>query len=292
MGACSAWLRAERYEWSGERIAAHGGFEEYNPFEFASEIYSDFYKLLERVTVYRDTLFYLQGYQLGKEKRNNAYSFVRLEQALSDFKAEYLSFATKWGLLGVGFSRVVWFARSVTKESGETVYSTDIQRLFLREVSPEQIKEKRVQWEIHSPDALPEPGGEILVSEWEKDYISLRSSSYSESYNSVIHSCDLLAIRDDNEDYCAGVDSHYRFFSMGMSADSDGISWKYNSLLQAISIIHALNKSALLHNAWRVCPICRELFEPDDSRQIYCKNGNCKDTAAHRRYRSKRKERE
>jgi len=67
------------------------------------------------------------------------------------------------------------------------------------------------------------------------------------------------------------------------------VTWQFNSLIQAIQIIHILNKTSHLNNSWEICRECASMFSKRDKHQRKFCSETCRNTAKVRNYREKKK---
>ena len=278
--------------WVDGYLKPFGCFETYNPFDHYQELYSSFYTLLNRVMNYRRALFYTEGRKVKREKYNRNINFAEEKKMLQD---EYKRFAEQWGLLGLGFSRIFDISNEYVTKNGDHAQCGNPVYIYLKhepDIFSFDTNEDYTHWISLLPDNLPEEGGVVDINSWKNDYFGLSRQDYCESLSSLAASYDVLRIWNDIAQEVA-IDSGekieykpFEFFSKGMTATDGGISWRFNSLIQAISIIHALNKSSKLEINWRICPMCRRIYEIGNRRKIYCSE-TCKNRATKRRQRIK-----
>jgi len=298
------WYRAQSYNWQGGFISSYGAFDEYDPFDTPRELYEEFYLLIRMIESYR-TMFSAIGTAYAKRIYKKSSLKKDCEDARNMMIAQYARFSGRWGMLGCGFSRIIDTSftgcqRSLIHEQGR------VKKLILRETDtvrdlnlPETIKVKSLRFnrfEKIIPDKLPISGGPVPLSVWEKDYFSTNLRSYKESVNALAGCRELLSILKDlnnlecnNELLAYPEGNEIVLYPIAMVMREGNLKWRFNSLIQAISIIHILNKSGYLSDSWGICHECRNMFSIENNyKKKYCCD-TCRNTATKRNYREKKK---
>ena len=305
------WYKAQSHRWLGSRISTKGAFFEYDPFKTPADLYQDFLLLMQKVDAYR-TAFSIVG---EAEVRRNRHKIGIKKKVCDDAKSEmmkqYITFTDRWGMLGVGFSRIIDTAHTghQSKISGinggsNGSYKRDIihelgkvKRLILHEADTafdlnlaERNNKKELKYDRFNkiyPDSLPVSGGLVPLTVWEKDYISIDMRRYSESIDSLAGCRELLGIWSDIND--PDGDEEIKFHPAAVAVTGKTMAWQFNSLIQAIQIIHVLNKTSQLNNLWEICRECASMFSKRYKHQRKFCSETCRNTAKVRNYREKKK---
>ena len=304
------WYKAQHYHWLRGSISPKGAFSEYEPFKTPVDLYRDFISLMRKVDTYRNTFLIIGAANARKNKRDIGINRKNYETAKIEMMEQYITFADCWGLLGTGFSRIIdtahtvylgrdiggCYKRDIIHEQGK------IKRLILREADtsfdlnlsdlnlPELNKEKVLKFNRFykiDPDSLPVSGGSIPLSVWEKDYISMDMRRYGESLDTLAGCRELQEIWNDinNPD----ENREITFHPPAVTVSGKNMSWRFNSLIQAIQIIHVLNKTSQLTNSWEICRECLSMFSKKNRYQKKFCSDKCRNTAKMRNYRAKKK---
>jgi len=298
------WYKTQSYNWQRGSISSKGAFAEYDPFKTPRELYEDFYLLMRKVKNYRE-VFSALGISYAKKDRQRIKLKKDYEEINSELMKQYNEFANRWGLLGCGFSRII--DTSYSGSRNEVIHEQGkVKKLILREADisldinlPKTNKIRSLQlnrFETLFPDNLPASGGAVPLSVWEKDYTSINFRGYSESINALTGCRELLSILEDVNDLKCDNETSFNPNAVGITLHptavvmkEETITWKFNSLIQAISIIHGLNKSGQLSKPWGICQECGSIFSIHNKHpKKYC-GDTCRNTVHKRNHRSKRK---
>jgi len=301
------WYKAQSHRWQSGSISSKGAFSEYDPFKTPADLYRDFLLLMRKVDSYRTAIMIIGA----PDARKNMHEYGNKRKAYETTKAElmeqYIIFADRWGLLGSGFSRIIDTAHTgcMNNRSGSnSIYERKIihehgktKRLILREADtefdlnlPELNKTKTLKFNRYDtiyPDSLPVSGSSIPLSVWEKDYSSMDMRWYSEKLDALAGCRELLGIWNDLNN--PGSNEEIIIHPTNVTATGKNIVWEFNSLIQAIQIIHALNKVSQLTDTWEICNECVSMFRKKGKYQRKFCSDTCRNTAKMRNYRVRKK---
>ena len=308
------WYKAQSHRWHSGSISSYGAFSEYDPFKTPVDLYRDFLLLMRKVDAYRKA-FLIIG---ASDARRNMHEYGVKRKDFETFKAEmmeqYITFADRWGLLGIGFSRIIDTAHIGCRSRGnngsrsnngsrgrnerEIIHEQGkVKRLMLNETEtvfdlnlPELNKAKALKFnrfKTINPDSLPVSGGAVPLSVWEKDYTSMDMRKYSEKYDALAGCRELLGIWSDIK--FPTDDGEITFHPTAVTVTGKSITWQFNSLIQAIQTIHMLNKVSQLTDSWEICRECISMFRLRDKYQRKFCSDTCRNTAKMRKYRAKKK---
>jgi len=302
------WYKAQSYYWQSDRLSSKGAFSEYDPFKTPRELYEDFHSLMRKVEAYR-TAFSTLGIAYAKRSKRSGYISRCFQDEKNGIMEQYAGFACRWGLLGCGFSRIIDVSNPECRtgnagSAGSAGNGRDIiheqgnvKKLILREANasfdlilPAQGKAKSLRFDRFKaiyPDNLPTSGGSVPLSVWQKDYSSTNFRSYSESIHALTGCRELLSIlKDVNHPEINSKTTHHP----AAVEMTDGITlWSFGSLIQAIAMIYALNKSGQLTNPWGICHECGRMFSLRNKHsRKYCSD-TCNNRVKQRNFRAKRK---
>jgi len=295
------WFKAQSYKWQGRNFCAQGIISEYNPFESPEGLFNEFYQLMRKIEEYRAVYMtigtiYIQGKNNYRKTRT---TFAQIKHKLDAIKSEiielYIDFSGRWGMLGCGYSRMLDTSVYKTRREGIVHEQNKIKKVILREADtsfdidiPKMLntRPKNNKYEILVPDGLPASGGMIPLSAWSKDYDSMNFLRYSESFDALTGCRELLNILNDIN---AQDDENEVFlYPSVLNINENNTTWRFNSLIQAISIIYMLNKSGKLSKTWGICCECKNIFRIYNNYNIkYCDSA-CYNAAKAKRYRSKK----
>ena len=289
------WYKSQNYSWQRDRVTPNGALSEYDPLKTPREIYEDFYQLIKYVEIYRK-YFEIFGHGLLKRMHlKRGINRKNYEDSKSNLINQYTGFVNRWGLLGNGFSRIISTSRE-GERSGILFDSGKVKRLILREADteldldlPKLYKLRPLMQNVYEsilPDRLPVSGGPVPLSLWERDYTHMSFCRYSESLNALAGCRELLLLLNDINDHENAEE--IVLHPNSVSLEKSETKWRFNSLIQAIMIIHSLNKSRQLPNPWGICLECKELFDIKNNHQRrYCSD-SCRDKIKKRNYRAKK----
>jgi len=308
------WYKAQNHRWQSGSISSKGAFSEYDPFKTPADLYRDFLLLMRKVDAYR-TAFKIIG---ATDARRNMHEYGNKRKTYETTKAElmeqYITFADRWGLLGSGFSRLidtshtgyrnsssgdggsssgngVSYERKIIHEQGKT------KRLILREADTEfdldisELNKTKVlkfnRFDTIYPDSLPVSGGSVPLSVWEKDYTSMDMRRYSEKLDALAGCRELLGIWNDINN--PGSNKEITIHPTTVAVTGKSIVWRFNSLIQAIQIIHVLNKVSQLTDSWEICNECVSMFRKNGRYHRKFCSDTCRNIAKIRNYRARKK---
>jgi len=261
-----------------------------------------------------------------KISRHNYYSKLKeYENKRNEIVKQYIEFANRWGLLGCGFNRIIDISHSSSHNRHEKNIVHEqgkVKKLMLREADTSFDLDLSLTHKIKSgkyskyksilPDNLPVSGGAVPLSTWNKDYTGLDFRNYSESLNALVGCRELLSIlydingtENNGFNIINGLNKMNGQISNkgliyhpdGMELKDDKLTWSFNSLIQALSIIHILNKTGQLSKMfsyrmlqWNICRECKRMYDIKHNHQMkYC-SSICRETAKKRNYRAKKKQ--
>jgi len=299
------WYKAQSYHWLRGSILSKGAFSEYDPFKTTADLYQDFLFLMQKVDAYRNAFLVVGKVNARMSTNNRGIIKKNYETAKTEMMEQYITFANRWGMLGSGFSRIIDASHTgYRSRSNGSIYKRDIiheqgkvKRLTLREADTASdfnlsklIKKKALKFNRFNtiyPDSLPVSGCSVPLSVWEKDYGSMDMHKYSESLDSLAGCRELLGIWNDinNQDN----DREITFHPTAVSVTGESMTWRWGSLIQAIQIIHVLNKTSQLIDSWEICRECISMFRKKDKYLRKFCSDKCRNTAKVRNYRAKRR---
>jgi len=302
-----SWCKAQNHNWQSDSISSKGAFSVYDPFKTSTDLYRDFLLLMRKVDAYR-TAFLSIGETKVRGYKNSGVKRKNYETAKTEVMEQYITFADRWGMLGIGFSRItdtahtglqtgrrswngVYNERNIIHEQGKTKRLMLIEAETIFDINlSDQNKTKPLKFNRFDtiyPDSLPVSGGPVPLSVWEKNYSSMDMRRYSESLDALVGCRELLSIWNDINN--PGSYSEITIHPPAVTMTEKNIVWRFNSLIQAIQIIHVLNKVSLLTDSWEICRECTNMFRKKGKYQKKFCSDTCRNTAKMRNYRANKK---
>ena len=154
----------------------------------------------------------------------------------------------------------------------------------------EQNKTKAIKFNRFDtiyPDSFPVSGGSVPLSVWEKDHTSMDMRRCSEKLDALAGCRELLAIWNDINN--PGSNREITIHPTVVAVTGKSIVWRFNSLIQAVQIIHVLNKVSQLTDSWEICNECVSMFRKNGRYHRKFCSDTCRNIAKIRNYRARKK---
>lgn len=282
------------------KIKTSGIIEQYKPFNEYPQILSDLINFIRApidLHNHQSRALYMERASNKVEKETE-----RLEARLLD---EYKKFVEKYGLLGLQHSRIIGTSRVVTKDGEDYFYATT-QSLTIAEGYTQLMRKMAAQKDgsnsirisdereredgAHYVDgALPEEGGTVTIEEWNRSCGGLRPPDYFETLDQLMSNAMLWNIINHVES--KDPNKTFAFSTPGVTVQNKNgkpsYSWRFNSLIQALSIMYAESISGNYDLMVRPCQKCGRSFTTKDANKKFCTT-DCASAARQKRYRDKK----
>lgn len=277
------WHRCENYSSENCRLTPIGKSAPYKPFENHIELLTDFFDFaLLILSLYNE---YILNDSMSRKRKVVDDKLINILQSCMN---SYRSFALKWGMFGIGFDRILSTSFDEVSSDGTISTGNTPTSYSLRNytISDSFFSFNNFQ-QLFCGDGLPDEGS-VSFKDWINEYGGNTTASYSESVYQLLGCDTFMRLIDHilgntkckNEPYIINA---YRTEIVKQKSDWS-FTWKFTSLIGAISILYANNLTNKSITRVCICPCCSTVFKAKNSAKIYC-SANCKNTMAKRRQR-------